>query len=288
MKMNHDKGMRMSVGIIGCGWLGSVLAKRLIQAGDEVIATATQKNTLTALFEQGIKAVKLELPVTSIKDELLSNTVFTMQQLVICIPPQVKKGLTNYPEKIRQLVQAAENSGVKRLILLSSTAVYGGLEGKIDENSALDISIEKVNIIAKAEQNVLNFKGDSCVVRLGGLIGPKRHPGRFLSGKKQLMNPSAPVNLIHQQDAIGIIDCLLQQEIIKSRQTIFNCVCSTHPQRKDFYQAAAKAMNLPQPIFVEEELLTIANTKKVCGNKVTQELGYKFVIDDLLLWVSCE
>ena len=47
------------------------------------------------------------------------------------------------------------------------------------------------------------------ILRLAGLVGPGRHPGRFFAGK------SAPdgqhgVNLVHLEDVIGAIELLLQ------------------------------------------------------------------------------
>ena len=58
-------------------------------------------------------------------------------------------------------------------------------------------------------QNNTNFK--TTVIRFGGLIGEDRQPVRSLSGNKMLQNPTAPINLIHQQDCIGIIETIIDQ-----------------------------------------------------------------------------
>mgnify|MGYP000580122682 CR=1 FL=1 len=201
------------------------------------------------------------------------------------MPIETEKGL----DKIEQLVDAAQQRGlVQRIILLSSTAIYHGLEGNVDEENSLNFSTEKVQVFNTAEQTVLNFskqeaKQDSkqgTVIRLAGLVGPERHPGKFILANKTLSNSTAPVNLIHQQDAVGLIESLMQ---INSPQGIFNGVSDTHISKQQYYQAAAKVLMLAPPIFAQKNINE--KTRVVSGEKVKQVLSYKFVYPDLLTWL---
>jgi len=131
----------------------------------------------------------------------------------------------------------------------------------------------------------LNFSNQNSVIRLAGLVGPERHPGKFLLPKKgrankTLSNATAPVNLIHQQDAVGLIECLL---LAKSPQGVFNGVSDTHVNKQHYYQAAAKALSLQAPIFLPDNSNEI--TRVVSGVKAKQALSYKFVYPDLLTWL---
>jgi NAD dependent epimerase/dehydratase family enzyme len=85
------------------------------------------------------------------------------------------------------------------------------------------------------------------VVRFGGLIGEDRHPVKFLSGRKNVEQPDSPVNLIHQNDCIGILLTLIEKEIYGE---VFNAVAPSHPTRKTYYTKrhfplVCRYLNLP-------------------------------------------
>jgi nucleoside-diphosphate-sugar epimerase len=283
MRDKNKKDSMLSVGIIGCGWLGKPLANNLIKKGVSVLATSSQQCNVEQLNKQGIEAQQLVLPSNT--KQLSQHTVFTQQCLVIAITPQFKKGQTDYGIKIEQLVNAAEQRGVvQRIILLSSTAVYQGLKGIVNENTNLDLaelnSIGKTTILNTAEQAVLNFYRTGSVLRLAGLVGPSRHPGNFLLAKRTLKNATTPVNLIHQEDAVGLILSLLNPS---SPKGIFNGVSDTHVSKATYYTAAAKSLELELPTFDKEKVLD--STRIVSGDKAKQQLGYTFVFPDLLAWL---
>jgi nucleoside-diphosphate-sugar epimerase len=284
--MNIDEDIRvkaLSVGIIGCGWLGKALATSLIEQGASVLATSSQQCNVAHLLEQDIKAQQLLLP-SNVK-QLIEHDVFAQQCLIIAITPQFKKGRTDYAKKIVELVDAATKRGVvQHIILLSSTAVYQGLEGLVDEKSTLNTIesnvVEKAQILNTAENAVLNFHRQGSVLRLAGLVGPDRHPGKFLLAKRTLKNSTAPVNLIHQQDAVGLIMALLTTT---SPQGIFNGVSDTHVTKTLYYQSAAKSLGLELPHFSDEYVSD--STRIVSGDKAKEQLDYSFIYPDLLAWL---
>jgi len=272
-----------SVGIIGCGWLGKALAASLLKQKSLVLATSSQQCNVEHLHKLGIKAQKLLLP-SNLK-KLSQHDVFTQQCLVIAITPQFKQGRTDYAKKIAQLVDAAtQRNIVQRIVLISSTAIYQGLAGLVDENTNLNLaessSVKKAQILNTAEQTVLNFHRQGSVLRLAGLVGPERHPGKFLLLKKTLKNAMAPVNLIHQQDAVGLILSLLASTL---PHAIFNGVSDTHVTKSDYYQVAAKSLGLELPTFSTNNVL--GTTRIVSGDKAKQQLDYSFIYPDLLAWL---
>ena len=79
------------------------------------------------------------------------------------------------------------------------------------------------------------------ILRLAGLVGPSRHPGRFFAGK------SAPdgqhvVNLVHLQDVVAAIELLLQAP---KGGHIYNLCAPRHPARGLFYPQMARELGLP-------------------------------------------
>ncbi|WNH12488.1 uroporphyrinogen-III C-methyltransferase [Thalassobellus suaedae] len=149
--------------------------------------------------------------------------------------------------------------------------MYQNTNGLINET--IDCVPEKAsgNALIKAEYLLQKHFGKNLtILRLAGLIGVKRHPGGFLANKKQLKNPNVPVNLIHQKDAIGLIEAVLEQNCFGE---IINGCADEHPKRKAYYEKAAILLNLPAPIFETE----IKERYKVIDNsKSNSLLNYKY------------
>jgi nucleoside-diphosphate-sugar epimerase len=113
-----------------------------------------------------------------------------------------------------------------------------------------------------------NFK--TTVVRFGGLIGENRHPIHFLAGRKNIENPEAPINLIHQEDCIGIIEAIVKKEYWD--ETI-NAVAPFHISRIAYYTQKALENNLPLPEFDQTK---ISIGKTILSDKLGNTLDYKF------------
>ena len=271
--------MKKSVGIIGCGWLGYALAKKLLNDKYRVIVTTQNEEKKQKLLKDGIDAELLSLPVNETEVMLLS--VFNHKALIISITPQIRQGRNDYPEKVAQIIKMAELGKVEKVILLSSTAVYNGLTGLVDEQSILDMSANKVDIITAAEKAAINFSGTTVILRLAGLVGPERHPGRFLEGKKVLAEPEAFINLIHQDDAVGVLMELIDEENINGT---YNAVSATQTSKKDYYTAAASALSLPLPEFSLEASMSFG--KRINDAKLRDTLNYQFTHDDLIDWLD--
>ncbi|MEY8252826.1 MAG: SDR family NAD(P)-dependent oxidoreductase, partial [Colwellia sp.] len=187
-----------SVGIVGCGWLGSALAHQLKKQGVAVLATRSNIDNTEQLKNQGIEAEVLSLPAEQVR--LNTHHIFKQQCLVIAITPQFRQGRLDYADKVQQLVESAKvGNCVEQIILLSSSAIYNGLSGQVEEDSTLDMLADKVFVLNQAEQAVLNFNESrlnddltnkkAYVLRLSGLVGPKRHPGKFLLNGRMLKSP---------------------------------------------------------------------------------------------------
>ncbi|WP_371186900.1 NAD(P)-binding domain-containing protein [Thalassotalea maritima] len=235
------------VAVIGAGWIGYPLAKHLIAKGMEVLATTTSATKVAQLNQQGIRACILNTP------QQLPLALHQYPHWIICIPPGIRQGKSDYADKIQALVDFATSSNgrVKQLILLSSTAVYNGLAGVVTEHSALDTKDTKVALLHAAEQVVLNSSVTyKTILRLGGLFGYDRQPGRYFT-HKAVPNPDSVINFIHQDDVIAILQQLLAR--YDTVANIVNGVCPHHPTRRDFYQKALLTLAHLTPEFAEQQ-----------------------------------
>jgi hypothetical protein len=105
-------------------------------------------------------------------------------------------------------------------------------------------------------------------VRFGGLIGADRNPARFLLKSTQPI-ANAPVNLIHQDDCIGILSAIVEHELWGET---LNACCPEHPMKKDFYEKAARISGLAEPVISAET----GPYKTIDSSKLIRLLNYQF------------
>jgi nucleoside-diphosphate-sugar epimerase len=267
------------ISILGCGWLGLPLAKALLDNGFSVKGSTTSVQKLSVLENSGILAFQIELSQTKIQGEVdffLENSKI----LIIDVPPKLRGNSNeNFVGKIEKLIPFIEKSSVENVIFISSTSVYGDTSSalSVTEETKLNPDTESGKQLIQAEQLLQsnpNFK--TTILRFGGLIGEDRHPIKFLAGRKNIENPNAPINLIHQQDCIGIIlEILRQAQNDKlERNETFNAVTPFHPSRKEYYTQKAIDLNLDLPEFNVEN----SNFgKTISSSKIERVLRYAFV-----------
>lgn len=125
----------------------------------------------------------------------------------------------------------------------------------------------------EVEQLIAHWDVASLCIRFGGLIGPERHPGRFFAGKQNIANGLAPVNLIHLDDALRVIET----GIIHQQTGILNACAPSHPARNEFYSLAAQKAGLALPTFIAE----MQSWKQVKSSRL-QSLKFTFIYPDLM------
>ena len=206
--------------------------------------------------------------------------------LIIDIPPKLRRNSSeNFVKKIRNLIPFIENSKIEKIIFISSTSVYSDDNSVVTEATKPNPETEGGKQLLEAENLLLsNSNFTTTVIRFGGLIGENRHPIHFLAGRKNIENPDAPINLIHQTDCIGIIESVIlnglrqAQTDSRLRGETFNAVAPFNPKRKAYYTQKALDLKLDLPEFEEGK---ISFGKIISSEKVMEILGYDFVLPNL-------
>jgi len=272
------------ISILGCGWLGLPLAKALLENEFSVKGSTTSVEKLSVLKNSGIQPYLIALSEDKTSgnlDGFLENSKI----LIIDVPPKLRGSeKENFVSKIRNLIPFIEKSSIEKVIFISSTSVYGDTTSldcarddtfSVTEETKTCPDTESGKQLVQAEQLLQtnpNFK--TTILRFGGLIGEDRHPIKFLAGRKNIENPNAPINLIHQEDCIGIIrEILCHTEPVEVWSQTFNAVAPYHPSRKDYYTQKALELKLNLPEFNLEN-----NTfgKTILSDKIEIVLGYVF------------
>jgi len=263
------------VSIIGCGWLGFPLAKELVKKGYKVKGTTTSKDKIALLANEQIDAFHLQVSSESVVGDI-EKSLFQSDVLVLNIPPGLRKNPDlDYVSQIKNLIPYIETSLIKKVLFISSTSVYRDEESfpKITEDTKANPDSESGKQLLKTEELLLNnphFK--TTVLRFAGLFGDGRHPAKQLSGKNDLGNAEAPVNLIHLTDCVQIILKIIKHDTFGET---FNASTVTHPTKQSYYTSVCKSMNLPLPNY---DLTKKNKGKIILSNKLKKILNYQFQI----------
>ncbi|MDZ4146847.1 MAG: SDR family NAD(P)-dependent oxidoreductase [Flavobacteriaceae bacterium] len=237
-----------TISILGCGWLGIPLAKDLLRAGFSIKGSTTSTQKLTMLAEIGMQGFQITLDETKIIGNI--DSFLQSDLLIIDIPPKLRINQSeSFVKKIELLIPFIEKSTIKNVLFVSSTSVFGDHQDRVDENSFPEPDSESGRQLLESEKLLkqsTHFK--TTILRFGGLIGADRHPVYFLSGRK-VVAPTAPVNLIHLDDCIGIVKHILLHRLWGN---IFHGVSPYHPSKKLYYTGIARQLGLPILKFQED------------------------------------
>ena len=260
------------ISILGCGWLGLPLARHLISEGFSVSGSTTATEKLVVLEQSGIKAFQIAVSENGIFGDF-ERFLKGSETLIIDIPPKLRgPEKENFVGKIDHLIPAIEQSLVQNVLFVSSTSVFSEQENIpiITEKTKPNGTSESAKQLMQAENSLQqnpHFK--TTILRFAGLIGEDRHPVRFLAGRENIENPDGPINLIHQEDCIGIISKILA---LSQWNETFNAAAPLYPSRKQYYTEKALEQNLIPPGFSHGKSLG----KIISAEKVQTLLNYKF------------
>lgn len=267
-----------NVSILGCGWLGTELAKTLLSEGYQVKGSTTSEDKISQLEELGIDTYLIDLSQVI---HSFDTAFFQSDTLIINIPPGRRDPEVhiNYPSRIKKALAVAKANSIKHVLLVSSTGVYRSRRAHAPDWNFPSYTDENPNAEGKSPQALATAEGyldnafgnNGTILRFGGLVGGDRLAGRFLAGKKNLKNGAAPVNMIHRDDCVDIIRAILEQNAWGKK---YNATAEVHPSRKAFYTAQANKHGFECPKFLNE---TEAEGKIVSNAIFKDELRYTFL-----------
>lgn len=259
---------KRTVSILGCGWLGVPLGRFLADRGFMVKGSVTNVDKFDSLKTAGILPFRVMIDESGIETD--NTSFFETDVLIISIPPRRIEGIERiFPAQIAQLIPVILKYEIRKVIFISSTSVYPENRQKAKETDVLSPDKASGKALVVAEnllRNLIDF--ETTIIRFGGLIGADRNPARFLL-KSGVPVANVPVNLIHQDDCIGIIAAIINQELWGET---LNACCPEHPMKRDFYGKAAEISGLPLPDISDVD----EDYKIVDSSKLKRLLKYKF------------
>ncbi len=269
----------MKLLIAGCGYVGTALGAELVKSGHEVWGLRRNIDMLHEIEKAGIKPVAADL----LKPDKLRSLLPDFDTLVICQAPTHKNDeyKTTYFDATKNLLSVIPKYALRKIILISSTSVYGTREGGwVDETtdpmdgSFVDAeSLENAKILLAQEQLVLTSGHPAIAFRLSGIYGPERNRVKsILQAKIKPTFSETYMNRIHLIDIIRGIKLLLDKGIPGE---IYLGSDDEPTTQKQFYSWVYEKLSLKMPAANEEPDLLPHGSNKRISNKKIKELGLK-------------
>jgi len=250
------------ISILGSGWLGVPLAQHFAALGYHLHLSTRNPEKIQQLQQPSITPFLVDIDALTDCSEFLDADM-----LIINI---TSKNLAGFAQLIAQIHQ----SPIKRLLFVSSSSVYQNLNREVSEDEGAENHDSVLWQIEQLFCRQTTFQTTIC--RFSGLIDGRRHPGRFFRNGKTVQQADAPVNLIHLEDCIGIIDAIIAQQ---AWGEVFNGCADSHPTKRQFYSYASALLGEAPPEFAENQTLSY---KIVSNAKVTNRLNYQLQHSDLM------
>lgn len=201
----------MDVAILGCGYVGLELGRRLLDAGHDVVGVRRSDTGLRAIRDGGMRAVRADVT----RPETL-DAIPDVDALVFAASSGgrgASAARSVYVEGLRSTIAhfGARSVVPDRLVYTSSTGVYGDHDGAwVDEQTTPDPRTEKTKVLLEAEEvarDATDFGLAPIVLRFAGLYGPDRYRlERYVEGPVR----DGYLNMIHRADAAGAVRFVLE------------------------------------------------------------------------------
>jgi nucleoside-diphosphate-sugar epimerase len=206
--------------VAGCGDVGRRVAKLLLARGDEARRDQARGNQIFALRrrpppgdDSGIQWLRGDLTDA---DSLRALPPGITQLVYLPTPDRRDEAAyrATFVDGLRHVMAALDSATLRRVLFVSSSAVYGDHDGDwVDESTPVAPYGFNGRVLLEAEQWLATQPVTSVVLRLAGLYGPGQWQllDRLRSGQVRVPRQTTHwANRIHTDDAAAAIAHLLR------------------------------------------------------------------------------
>lgn len=230
----HLGGIVMNIAIIGCGYVGTAVARLWRSAGYTVTATTTREERVAELEKVAQRVVVAR---GDDKDALKSAAE---NQDVVLLSVGAANGKVyreTYVGTAKNLVEVLKQTpSVRHLLYTGTYSVYGDRNGEpVSEETPVAPVNENGEILCETERVLLGAAGENlrvCILRLGGIYGAGRELAKIFGRVAGTTRPGAGddiSNWIHLDDIVGTLEFARLNQL----QGIYNLVNDTPLTRRE-------------------------------------------------------
>ena len=255
--------------VIGCGYLGLEVARRLITRGWRVRGTSRREERLASLSAHGVEGVALDLarPGDSRAwDGRCTAAIYSVA------PGRDGDPRLGFHDGALAALERVPLEGP--FIYVSSTGVYAQSDGsEVDETSPAEPGETRHRWLRRAEEQVLSRPRPGVVLRVGGLYGPGRSPLEWV-GRREfrarlgVRRGAAFMNWVHVEDAADAIALAVTRA---PGGTLLDITDGSPVRRREFFGLAAELAGV-EPIAFDDGAVDLG--KRCTSRRARGVLGF--------------
>lgn len=241
----------MRVLVIGAGYVGLELGRRLAGCGHEVFGLRRGAAAAPCLEAAGLKPLAADIT----RPETLAGLPSQFDWVANCVSAG-RGGAEDYRrvylDGTRNLLRWLSASPPGKFVYTGSTGVYGQNDGSVvDESAPVEPPSETGRVLAMTEAELLAAARErgfpAVVLRVAGIYGPGRGWWfkQFLEGAARIEGDGGRyLNMIHRDDAAGCVQAALERG---RPGEIYNAVDDEPVTQRDFFAWLAGRLGRPPP-----------------------------------------
>ena len=281
---------RQDITIVGCGYIGKLLARQLLTKGFSVTAVVSSDASANVCLQNGIACIKVDLEdITSIES---ADINVNSCRVIYLVPPSVH---STDDERIQLFFDVISDQQPEKFVLISTTGVYGDCKGDwVDENTPLHPVLDRALRRVDAERQASSYCDKNniplVILRVPGIYGPGRLPlARIKKAVPIVRQEDSPYsNRIHAYDLVNTCE----KGLIKLDITGVYNVSDGHPSTMyDYFMHVAEAAGLPAPPAISlqqaKEVLTpgmlsyMRESRRIKNEKLLSDFNIQLMFPDL-------
>ena len=170
--------------IVGCGYIGKLLARQLLKKKIPVTGIVSSDISLAECKHKGISCEITDL------DKPLEYIDLAGQNVIYLAPPPHTGKIDT---RINNFLHAIEKQPPEKLVLISTTGVYGDCKGAwVDESAPLkpvaDRAFRRADAEQKAQQFCQRLSISLVILRVPGIYGPGKIPLARIKSRQPIVN----------------------------------------------------------------------------------------------------
>jgi nucleoside-diphosphate-sugar epimerase len=274
-RISHAKMHRI---IFGCGYLGSRVAARWRDRGDDVTIVTRNAAKAAQMTAAGYRAL-----VADVTQPASLRDLPAIDTLLYAIGYDRSSGHSIhevYANGLRHVLDAIP-SVTGRVVYISTTGVYGDAGGASIDEDTTPAPVREGGRASLAAEDVLRLHPMAkrgVVLRLAGIYGPDRVPflQQLRAGLPIPAIETGNLNLIHVDDAAEVV--LLASNVSIPRLPRVYCVSDGCPVlRGEYYREVARQIGAPPPEFVAPDAASpravrAQSDRRVSNDRLIREL----------------
>jgi nucleoside-diphosphate-sugar epimerase len=268
--------------ILGCGYVGSEVARLWHNNGDLVTVTTT-----TPEKKEKLASIADRVAIVKGSDvNALSEVIKDREVILFSVAAKGQNTYRqSYLETATNLVIALQNNhSVKQIIYTGSYAVLGDRKGAwTDETIPTNPVTDSGKILAETEEVLLtanSAKLKVCILRLAGIYGEGRELIKIFRSWSGTTRPGVGEdysNWIHLKDIVNAIAVARQNQL----EGIYNLACDECLTTGEFFQRLFSTHNLPDLTWdATQKSLRPYNTR--LSNQKIKSAGLKLIYPQII------